>query len=124
MKVLTHHSVEYIDESARGWLYVTARNMSLNRIRKKSRTGKVTSELTQMQESDNNAMEEEKIQSDLLEKVQKRGQKLSEEQRSLLEMRLSGLSNREIAELKQVPEGTIKSRFHAIIQYLKKGFSQ
>lgn len=124
MKVLNHKSVEFIDESARGWLYVTARNMSLNRIRKRTRTAKVKGQLAYMDDLATYQFEDEKIQEDLMERIQQRSQKLSPEQQSMLEMRLAGLSNKEIADLQNIPEGTVKSRFHAIVQYFKKGFSQ
>ena len=125
MKVLNHKSVDYLDESVRGWLYVTARNMSLNRIRKRQRTYKVHEKLTQLDEvTEKFDLEEKKIEQDLTERVLNKSQRLSKEQQKMLQLRLSGLSNKEIAEIENLPEGTVKSRFHSIISYLKKGFYQ
>lgn len=124
MKVMNHHSVDYLGDSVRGWLYVTARNMALNRIRKKTRGNRVFNQIKNESDLFTDDLESLKIRSDLTDKVRQRSEKLSEEQREMLQMRLQGMTNREIAEAKNVPEGTIKSRFHAIVNYLRKGFSQ
>lgn len=124
IKVLSHKSVEYLNESVRGWLYVTARNMSLNRIRKRQRKYKVHEQLTNIEELLSEDFENKKIEQDLSERVLERSKKLSTEQQEMLKMRLEGMTNKEIAEAKQVPEGTVKSRFHTIVNYLKKGFTQ
>jgi RNA polymerase sigma factor (sigma-70 family) len=46
--------------------------------------------------------------------------KLPPTQAELLKLKISGLNQRDIAEVLQVPLGTVKSRFHSLVEFLKK----
>ncbi len=102
-----------------GWLLVTARNRSIDRLRRRHGAAEEIQE--DMVELSLN-LESAAAQNELMSKVKKFLGELPAPQRTALELAyFEGLTHSEIAQRTGEPLGTIKSRLRAAIESLKKG---
>jgi RNA polymerase sigma-70 factor (ECF subfamily) len=121
MQVLHSNEIEFQEGSFRSWLYFVARNIALNRLRSFKRGEKAHTELrlnperTSFESAEMLVMNEDRARS-----LKAAAKKLPENLAEVLTLRLSGLPNQEIAQALDIPIGTVKSRFHAIVQFIKK----
>lgn len=88
------------------WVYRIAYNLAVDDLRKRKRRGSHLEYKEKIIESEEqNVMDREQVQKGL--------QQLSEEHRAVLVLScMEGLTNREIADVVKIPEGTVKSRLH------------
>jgi RNA polymerase sigma-70 factor (ECF subfamily) len=117
--VLRSREVRFGRGSFKSWLYAIARNHALNRLRKKSRWQRVVEaargELPQSEKPDAQ-IEAHEAQAALGEAVSRLPVALSE----VYHLRASGLSYDEMAQILDLPVGTVKSRMHEMLAQLKK----
>lgn len=93
------------------WLYVIMKNVYINQYRKEKRKNVIYDYFLQADSSayiSTNLSENKMINED----IQKAIDSLSTENAEIFRLHLDGYKYHEIAELLQVPEGTIKSRIH------------
>jgi RNA polymerase sigma factor (sigma-70 family) len=103
----------------RAWLYTTARNLCLNRLRSQRRGAAAKRELQLVRED---AIDPE---TQLVERATRAAlagavAKLPKETLELFHMRAAGMSYEEIAGVLAIPLGTVKSRMHELIHHLRK----
>jgi RNA polymerase sigma-70 factor (ECF subfamily) len=117
--VLRSREVRFGRGSFKSWLYQIARNHSLNRLRKQSRWKRVAEaargEIPAVDKPETK-LEERRAQAALGEAVSRLPVALSE----VYHLRASGLSYEEMAQILELPLGTVKSRMHEMLTQLKK----
>ena len=121
MKMFNEKNADFRDGSFKGWLYFIARNAALNRIRSKKRAG--IAHLHVAEAPATFELETELVNQDVLAQLKTKAAELPIELSEVLRMRLAGLSNQDVAQALKIPVGTVKSRFHSLVQYLKTELS-
>jgi len=105
--------------SLAGWLVVTARNRSIDRLRR--RTPESTADTLPQDVALPFNLEDSVLRGHLLNKVCGAMERLPKEQRGLVDLAFfEGLTHSEIAARTGEPLGTVKSRLRAAIAWLKK----
>ena len=108
--------------SVRAWLYQVAHNLCLNRLRSRRRAGKAmeavghadaTIDPSGPAQTALEAAERARVLSAAVERLPPT---LAE----LYHLRASGLSYEEVAEITEVPLGTVKSRMHELVKRLRE----
>jgi len=113
-------------EKFKPWIYVIALNQCREEDRKNGRLSKMFVQTSEYQEKAASAAqvaspEREYVQNELSEIVMNAINQLSEEQKTVLIMKeYEGLKFREIAEVMNVSENTVKSRLYYGLSNLKK----
>ncbi len=106
--------------SVRGWLYQTARNMCLNRLRSRRRGDRAAERLgaepTPPEPRPDDKLEARAAEEALAGALARLPPLLSE----VFHLRSSGLSYQEMAEALAIPLGTVKSRMHELVTQLRK----
>jgi len=104
----------------RAFLYRSARNLALNRRRDGGRRDKkiadAAHESVERSEAADSALEARELEVALAAAVRRLPEPLGE----LYELRTSGLSYEQIADVVDVPVGTIKSRMHQMVHVLRE----
>src|SRR5262249_47898031 len=115
MQVLKNVSTEGL--RFRGWLYTTARNLCLNRLRSRQRGDKakrrILAAVPDAVDSPEGELDRRKAQVALDQAVAQLPTTLSE----VFHLRASGMSYEEMAEVLEIPLGTVKSRMHEMVQH-------
>lgn len=109
--------------SFNSWIYSIARNHCLNFINKKRLPAQSleSGDESQHGAKENNSPEVESINKELTQKIENVLNTFSEENRQVAFLYFyEELKNREIAQIMDVPTGTVKSRLHKIREILKK----
>ncbi len=109
------------DASLKNWLYTLAKNKSLNYIKKSS--FEVKSDLIVDLAQDHLNLESQTIQQNLLSRLSLVENKLPLELNQTWKLRKLGLDHQQIAEKLSIPVGTVKSRFHRLVEFLKGEFN-
>jgi RNA polymerase sigma-70 factor (ECF subfamily) len=104
--------------SVRAWLFQTARNASLNRLRSRERRQRALSVDDGAAPSRN--AEEQLNAAEAGVALQRAVSRLPESLSELYRLRTSGLSYEQMAEVLEIPVGTVKSRMHEMVSQLKK----
>lgn len=105
--------------SLAGWLVVTARNRSIDRLRRRNPASAADALPQDIALPFN--LEDSVLREHLLNKVRGVIERLPKEQRGLVELAFfEGLTHSEIAARTGEPLGTVKSRLRAAIAWLKK----
>jgi RNA polymerase sigma-70 factor (ECF subfamily) len=107
-------------ERLKPWIYQVARNLSLNRLRSRRRAAEALTHLAEgpprlAPDPERGALERETAVS-LRQAVDRLPQGMAE----VYALRASGLSYQEVADLLQIPLGTVKSRMNQLIQRLRE----
>jgi RNA polymerase sigma-70 factor, ECF subfamily len=104
----------------RAWLYRIARNLALNRKRSAGRTGRTIDEAARepagATPGADSALEMRQLETALADAVRRLPGPLGE----LYHLRSSGLSYEQIADVVDVPVGTIKSRMYQMVHVLRE----
>lgn len=114
VQVLRFQTVNFEQGSFRAWILRIARNQALNLMRGEKRGQNLV-----IEEEWQRDMEEVALERELAQSLGKVSATLSPPMAGLLQMKLSGQSNAQIARELNIPEGTVKSRFHALVRYFK-----
>ncbi len=115
MKVLKNESKIFEQNRFEGWIFMTARNMCIDLLRRKSTGTRLLAELRGGQE---NMFETNGLDNDI--QLKKAFTKLPIQLQKVFQLKMKGLSHLEISETLKVPVGTIKSRVHTMVSILKK----
>jgi RNA polymerase sigma-70 factor, ECF subfamily len=101
----------------RGWVYQTARNLCLNRLRARNRGEQARLQLVEARAPSPEKQFEDRATAHALERaVGELPNALSE----IFHLRASGMSYEEMAEVLELPLGTVKSRMHEMVHQLRK----
>lgn len=123
MAVLKSREILFDRATFKTWLYQIARNISLNRLRSRSRAGK-TLERIRLDESDlsqNSIDPEEWLEAkSLTAEFFGAVAELPAPQLEMYSLRAAGLSYDEMARLLEIPLGTVKTRMQGLIHRLRK----
>jgi RNA polymerase sigma-70 factor, ECF subfamily len=125
MQVLNSREVLFDSGSFQGWLYLMARNICLNRMRSRKRRDRAHQQIEapEPHESAETTLIREKTREKSNEEIQAAVARLPENLSEVLKLRMSGLAYQEIAQTLEIPLGTVKSRFHSIVAFLKSAVS-
>ena len=107
----------------RAWLYTTARNLCLNRLRSQKRGAAAKEKILRAIVPGPAAPpdpEERLIDRDVADALKGVIEQLPKDSLELFHLRASGLSYDEMASVLEVPLGTVKSRMHQLIHHLRK----
>jgi len=107
--------------SFRAWLYQSARNLCLNRVRSSRREARALEVEARGEPVAAAHPEAELQQRQLVQSVRVAVEKLPAPLSELYHLRASGLSYDELAHVLQVPIGTVKSRMHEMVNRLREG---
>jgi RNA polymerase sigma-70 factor (ECF subfamily) len=104
--------------SFRAWLYQVARNACLNRLRARERGQRARAV---PEGAPTPPLADEKLeQAEVARALERALGRLTPALGELYRLRAAGLSYEELARVLDVPEGTIKSRMHELLQQLRK----
>lgn len=106
--------------SFRAWLFQVARHLCLNRLRSRRRSERALEVEAQVPPSaeahPEHALEERQTREALRDAVGRLPLELAE----LYQLRASGMSYEEMANVLEVPLGTVKSRMHKMVECLRE----
>ncbi|MBN1384666.1 MAG: sigma-70 family RNA polymerase sigma factor [Elusimicrobia bacterium] len=108
--------------SFNSWIYAIVRNHCLNFIDKKRLPVQIleSGDESRLGEKENNSPEVQSLNKELTQKIENILSSFTKENRQIAFLYFfEGLKNREIAQIMDVPTGTIKSRVHKIRTILK-----
>ena len=117
MKVLKNSDLDFSKGTFQSWIFEVSRNLSLNRIRS---SGRASNAFENPPESESISAETLLVGHETALRAKSAIQKLPQAQSEILKMKLLGLPEKEIASVLQIPLGTVKSRFHAIVEFLRQ----
>ena len=108
--------------SFRAWLYQVANNLCLNRARSRKRAGHVAEAVghTLAMESAPAAAEQALEEHQRAELLHHAVTRLPQPLAEVFRLRASGMSYDEVAEVLEVPVGTVKSRMHEMVKRLRE----
>ncbi len=106
------------------WMLLVARSLAIDLIRRRSLEARKLASQPKVSEASDEAGPEQRAEvSDLFERASHAMARLPQRQRSVLELTyLAQRSTKEVAELMQIPRGTVKSRAHAGMAVLQDAF--
>lgn len=113
------------ESQLKAWLYAIARNRSLNHLRNASRRAaedELSARASERELRDSPAggdAESAVIERELAEKFVSLEARLPGELRETWSLRKQGMDYREIASRLSIPVGTVKSRFHRLVRFLR-----
>jgi len=120
-QLLSGKFVVGVDANLKSWLYTLAKNKSLNHL-KRSSFEMSQEEVLRSVSSDQN-LETEVIEKNFISRLDMAGALLPAEIQATWNLRKEGLDYQQIADRLSIPLGTVKSRFHRLVEILKKEFS-
>jgi RNA polymerase sigma-70 factor (ECF subfamily) len=103
----------------RPWMYQTARNVSLNRLRARGRAAQAM-HLTSLEERDSPAPDAGVETRQIGDRLGRAIARLPDELAQLFRLRAAGLSYEELSEVLAIPLGTVKSRMHQMVERLRR----
>jgi RNA polymerase sigma-70 factor, ECF subfamily len=103
----------------RAWIYKVARNLCLNRVRKRQRAARATDAAAQLADPPTLEPEGEIIARQSSEALRRAVARLPEPLAELFRLRSGGLSYEELSEVLDIPLGTVKSRMHELMVRLR-----
>lgn len=122
MAVLRERGARNEVRSFRAWLYQVARNLCQNRVRSRKRADRAADAATQVEAMGSAPVPAERA-LELHQRVRHLQRAVSNLPGPLAEvyrLRASGMSYDEVAELLDVPVGTVKSRLHETVKRLRE----
>jgi RNA polymerase sigma factor (sigma-70 family) len=123
-RILLYHKQFRNDGKFTSWMYSIAHNVFIDYLRKKKRI-EYSDDLTQWDLPDDNDLDENILKKEQQNILRNAINQLSQEQReTLILSRFHDLKYREIADILNVSEGTIKVRIFRAMNNLKKIYSK
>ena len=118
MKVLKSNDLDFSAGTFQAWIFEVSRNLSLNHIRSKVRSEKMVEAVPvpHVATSAEAILDRHQLEY----KIKGAIQKLSEPQTEVLNLKLLGVTEKEISNTLRIPMGTVKSRFHALVEFIKQ----
>jgi RNA polymerase sigma-70 factor (ECF subfamily) len=107
----------------RAWLYTTARNISLNRIRSRKRGAEARRRILEVVPAASDTPERELEDARARKALDRAVGALPTALSEMFHLRASGMSYEEMAQVLDIPLGTVKSRMHEMVQQLRKDMS-
>jgi len=110
-------------QNFRAWIYEVTRHLCLNRARSKKRASRAAAEVSAVETASPRPDEQldEHRRAAMLERAVAR---LPEPYAEVYRLRAAGMSYDEVAELLEIPVGTVKSRMHEMVMRLKEEVSR
>lgn len=105
----------------KSWLFTLAKNHSLNYLRQRKQEDSSPETIDSLQDA--TSLEENTLQKNLLRLLSTIETKLPSELKDTWALRKSGLNYDQIASKLGIPVGTVKSRFHRLVDFLRKELS-
>jgi RNA polymerase sigma-70 factor (ECF subfamily) len=118
LSMLHGEEASFQEARFRAWLFRVARNACANRMRSKSRGEGALSRVT-LNEEAAASPEQRLVEEERAFALASAVRKLPEALKDVFHLRTSGLSYGEIADVLEVPLGTVKSRMNALVQQLQ-----
>jgi RNA polymerase sigma-70 factor (ECF subfamily) len=118
MQVLRNRELEL--SRFRAWLYTTARNLCLNRLRSRRRSDDAKRQLVALAPEPPADPERQLANARAREALDVAVGQLPQTLSEVFHLRASGMSYEEMASVLELPLGTVKSRMHEMLQQLRK----
>lgn len=106
--------------SFRAWLFQVTRNLCLNRLRGRRRSNKATAELASNPRPPAEGPERALLRQEAAAALQRAVAGLPNPLRELYHLRSGGMSYEELAQVLEVPQGTVKSRMNKMLSCLRQ----
>ena len=110
-----------VDANLKSWLYTLAKNKSLNHLRKASY--EIKNETMTQAASSEHDLELTTINVNLMQKLGLAEEALPVDLQQTWQLKKQGFDYQQIADKLSIPVGTVKSRFHRLVEHLKKEFN-
>lgn len=111
--------VDFSQGTFRGWLYMIARNVCLNRERSARRARRAFAALTQGPPWESPSAESLLGEQVELERLRRAAGEMPPPLAEVFRLKMQGRDHGEISRGLGIPVGTVKSRLHAILKFLK-----
>ena len=119
IKIFKRRTIDFSQGSFRGWLFMIARNQSIDLLRQKQKRDLIAKNPESLQRQPLAESPNLELQTALNE-LRQSASKLPSPLRSLFQLKASGLTNQEIAHIEAVPVGTVKSRVHNMVKLIRE----
>jgi RNA polymerase sigma-70 factor, ECF subfamily len=108
-------------QSFRAWLYQVTRNLCLNRLRTRNRAARALQAAARIEppEAESTHAENALAACEQTEALRRAVERLPQSLAEVYQLRAAGLSYDELAQVLQVPIGTVKSRTHEMVGRLR-----
>jgi RNA polymerase sigma-70 factor (ECF subfamily) len=122
MSVLRERAARHEVRSFKAWLFQVARNLCLNRIRTQRRAGRALEAAAQVEAvaPPSAAADHALERREQLVLLQRAVERLPAALAEIYRLRAAGMSYDELAEILDVPVGTVKSRIHEVVKRLRE----
>ncbi len=120
MGVLKEGRRRTVTRAFRPWLFQVARHLCLNRARSGRRAAAATDRAQALAPPEVPPPETEMLEREDAESLRRALARLPSEMSALYALRASGLRYEEMAEVLEVPVGTVKSRMHLMVKRLRE----
>lgn len=106
--------------SFRAWLFQVAHNLCLNRVRSRKRAGRALEAVTHIEASTTARADQALERHQLGQMLQRAVMHLPRALAEVYRLRAAGMSYDEVAEVLELPVGTVKSRMHEMVKRLRE----
>ena len=119
MKVLKSESEDFSKGSFKGWIFQVARNLCLNHLKRANRWEAEMDDEQVYKRKDAESFGNQ-IAQELASDLKEAAHQLPQSLRGIYQMRMKGMTIKEMSEVLNIPEGTVKSRMHQMVGVLKE----
>jgi RNA polymerase sigma-70 factor (ECF subfamily) len=123
MAVLRERLGHYVPTCFRAWIYQIARNLCLNRLRSRKRAARAVCAAAQVAVPSPVEPEGALVSAQSREALRRAVARLPPALAELFHLRTGGLSYEEMAQVLEIPVGTVKSRMHELMSRVREDVS-